>query len=78
MWGVYELVGGEKWLRARRRRKLIRSFLWPVGVLIIAVAFHPDLLKRVPYVQTQARTQAFMQTVESARVWIKGLWEKLW
>jgi hypothetical protein len=78
VWGAYEVVGGEAWLRARRRRKLIRSFLWPVGVLVVAVALHPDLLKRVPYLQTQTQTQAFVQTIDSARLWIKGLWERLW
>ena len=75
MWGLYELVGGEAWLRGRQRRKLIRSFLWAVGTLVVAVIFHPDLLKRVPYVQT--RTQAFVQLADSARFWIKGLWERL-
>ena len=75
MWGLYELVGGEAWLRARRRRKLLRSFLWAVGILVVAVIFHPDLLKRVPFLHT--RTQALVQSVDSARFWIEGLWERL-
>ena len=75
VWGLYELVGGEAWLRARRRRALIRPFLWAVGILVAAVIFHPDLLKRVPCLQPRA--QAFVQSADSARFWIKGLWEGL-
>ena len=75
VWSVYELVGGEAWLRARHRRKLIRSFLWPVGALIVAVTFYPDSLKWVPYLQTL--TQPFAQTIDSAHLWIRGLWERL-
>ena len=77
VWSVYELVGGEAWLRARRRRKLIRSFLWPVGALIVTVIFYPDLLKRVPYLQTLTLTLTFAQTIDSAHLWIMGLWERL-
>jgi len=72
VWSRYELVGGEVWFRARRRRKFIRSFLWPVALLALAIAFHPDSLKRVPYLQTQV----FVQSIDSARLWIKGLWER--
>ena len=75
VWSLYELVGGEAWMRVRRRRRLIRSLLLPVGILVVAVTLHPNLLDRVPYLQTQ--TQALVQTVDSARLWINGLWERL-
>ena len=77
MWSVYELVDGEAWLRARRRRKLVKSFLWPVGALIVAVTFYPDSSKRLPYLRTLTLTQPFAQTIDSAHLWIRGLWERL-
>lgn len=73
VWSRYELAGSEVWLRARRRRNLIKTILLLVGLLTMAVVFRPDLLKRVPYIQTPA----FVQTVDSAHFWINGLLEGL-
>jgi hypothetical protein len=74
VWSRYELVGGEAWLRARRRRQFTVSVLWVIGLLLIAsVIFHPALLKRVPYIQTPA----FVQTVDFAQLWVYGLWERI-
>ena len=73
VWSRYELVGGDAWRRARRRRKLAGVFLWPVGLLLVAVILHPDLFKRVPYLQTPA----FVPIVDSAHFWIIELWQRL-
>ena len=73
VWSRYELVGGEAWVRARRRRKLVRAILVPVALLVVVVTFRPDLLKRVPYVQTPV----FVETVDSTHLWINGLWERV-
>ena len=73
-WSRYELVDGEAWSRARRRRKLVRSVLCLVGLLIfVAVTCHPDLLKWVPYLQTMA----LVQSIDSAHLWVNGQWERL-
>jgi hypothetical protein len=77
VWSAYELVGGEAWVRARRRRVLVRRVLvlvlGPAGLLAVALAFRPEVLKRVPYIQTLG----FVETVDATHGWIHVLWEKV-
>lgn len=77
VWSRYELVGGAAWVRARRRRTLVRLVLVPIVLVVVAVTVavtvRPDLLKRVPYIQTPA----FVDTVDSTHLWIHGLWERV-
>ena len=64
MWGLYELLVREAWLRARRRRKRIRTFLWVVGILLVATAVTSHLNGTLP------------THVEFARSWINGVSER--
>lgn len=77
VWSRYELVGGAAWVRARRRRTLVRLVLVPIVLVVVAmtmaVTVRPDLLKRVPYIQTPA----FVDTVDSTHLWIHGLWGRV-
>lgn len=67
MWGLYELLVREAWLKAVRRGKRTRRFLWAVGILIVvAVMTHPDFLNWAWFFQP--RGKKFVR-------WVKWVWE---